>query len=170
MPRTRQAIRLFLAAAAVLICASAAAGPPDLAIEREVAASVNRHRVELGLAPLAWSDDAAELARAHSRDMAAGRVGLGHDGFAERWRSLPSELGASAAAENVLRQRRPGGSVGDVALAQWLTSAVHRRNLEGPFQLAGVGAARGADGSLYLTQIFVGVREGARSAPPSPPD
>jgi uncharacterized protein YkwD len=45
--------------------------------------------------------------------------------------------------------------VADVALAHWLASPVHRKNLEGPFELAGVGAGRGMDGSLYLTQIFV---------------
>ena len=41
-----------------------------LALEREVHALVNEVREEHGLAPLAWNDGLAALARQHSRDMA----------------------------------------------------------------------------------------------------
>jgi uncharacterized protein YkwD len=127
-------------------------------LERAVSAAVNRHRAERGLAPLAWSDEAADLARAHSREMAAGRIGFGHDGFEARRRALESKLGPSEVAENVWHESGRGGSVVDAALARWLASPAHRGNLEGPYQRTGVGASRAEDGSIYLTQIFVGSR------------
>jgi uncharacterized protein YkwD len=91
--------------------------------------------------------------------MAAGRVGFGHAGFDGRTGALKSQLALARAAENIARQSAPGPGAAEEALALWLESRVHRRNLEGPFQLSGVGASRAADGSLYLTQIFVAVRE-----------
>jgi uncharacterized protein YkwD len=156
----RACLALAAAAALACACAPAAAEAPDASLEHAVAAAVNRHRAARKLGTLAWSEAAAKLARAHSRNMAAGRVGFGHDGFKERTSVLKSQLALARAAENVARQSAPGAAaaVAEEALALWLGSRVHRRNLEGPYQLSGVGASRAADGSLYLTQIFVAVR------------
>ena len=96
-----------------------------------------------------------ELARAHSRAMASGRVRLGHSGFDERAASLARSGGLQHTAENVSKHRgRSVEEVAAVALEMWLKSRSHRANLEGDFQLTGVGAARGRDGVIYLTQIF----------------
>ena len=43
----------------------------------------------------------------------------------------------------------------DAALKQGLGSAVHKKNIDGDYDLAGIGAARAADGVVYFTQIFV---------------
>jgi len=167
MARVAKAIYSAVAVAATLAGLSAAADPSDADVERAVAAAVNRHREERGLEPLGWSDAAAELARQHSGDMAAGRVGFGHDGFEQRERILRSEAGASGIAENVAHQSAKTPSVSDAAVAGWIASPAHRRNLEGPYQLAGVGASRGADGSVYLTEIFFGTALAPR-APVTP--
>src|SRR5215470_10819379 len=136
MARVAKAIYSAVAVAATLAGLSAAADPSDADVERAVAA--------------------AELAREHSGDMAAGRVGFGHDGFEQRERMLRSEAGASGIAENVAHQSAKTPSVSDATVAGWIASPAHRRNLEGPYQLAGVGASRGADGSVYLTEILFG--------------
>jgi uncharacterized protein YkwD len=143
-------------------------GPPEpspglAGLEREVARVVDAHRRSRGLPVLAWSDAAAALSREHSRRMAKGSVGFGHAGFERRARTLGEQMPLASAAENISRHTgRSDDEVAEVALAGWLASKVHRRNLEGPFQLAGVGAARAADGTVYLTQLFVALRE----APP----
>jgi uncharacterized protein YkwD len=129
---------------------------PDLvSIEREVLARVNRYRRSEGLRVLASDARLAEIARGHSRAMAAGRTGFGHGGFQGRTRLVASRLPYKHVAENVARHRRDPGEIPTVAVRGWIGSRGHRRNIEGRFALTGVGAAVGADGSVYLTQIFV---------------
>ena len=129
---------------------------PDLAgIEREVLARVNRYRRSEGLPPLASDARIAEIARGHSRSMAAGRTGFGHGGFEGRTHALEGRIPYRRVAENVSRHVRDPRSVPEVAVEKWVDSRGHRRNIEGPFALTGVGAAAGPGGSVYLTQIFV---------------
>ncbi len=136
------------------------------ALEQEVGRAVNDHRRSRGLPALAWSPAAARLAREHSAAMAGGRVGFGHAGFEARTGRLRETLALRRAAENVSKHRGRGDDeVSKAALAGWLASDVHRRNLEGPYQLAGVGAARASDGTVFLTQIFVAVKDAAQRVP-----
>jgi uncharacterized protein YkwD len=46
----------------------------------------------------------------------------------------------------------------EATVQRLLESPVHRENIEGDFDLTGVGAATDAQGLLYLTQIFVRTR------------
>lgn len=101
------------------------------------------------------SPEIACLARTHSEAMASGRVGFGHRGFDERAATIAETIPYSAAAENTSRHERDPATVPAAALTAWLASDGHRKNLEGDYDLTGVGAARSRDGTLYLTQIFV---------------
>ncbi len=157
-----------MAAALLLLAASApgtAQADPASAtrtLERAVADAVNAHRAAAGLPELAWSERAAGLAREHSAAMAAGRAEFGHDGFEQRTRTLRESLPLRRAAENVsMHSARPDAELVQAALDRWLASRVHRRNIEGPFQLSGVGAARATDGSVFFTQIFVATQDAA---------
>jgi uncharacterized protein YkwD len=124
-------------------------------LERAVFDGVNRQRRALGLAALVSDPHIAALARAHSVDMARGRVGFGHAGFQARAAALVHGAPAYHAAENVSRHHmRPSKVPGD-AVTRWMASEHHRRNIVGSFQRSGVGAARDAAGTIYLTQIFV---------------
>jgi uncharacterized protein YkwD len=135
----------------------AGAHPPDLArVEREVVAKVNRYRSKEGLKPLASDPRIAEIARGHSRAMAAGKSGFGHGGFRDRSKSVEGKIPYSRVAENVAHYgRRPSAEIPGIAVERWVASRGHRHNIEGPFALTGVGAAVAPDGSIYLTQIFV---------------
>jgi uncharacterized protein YkwD len=150
---------LLVAALALSTCApSPRAEPPDAGLaglERAVFAAVNRHRRSLGLAELVSDPAIAALARGHSVDMAQARVGFGHAGFRARVDAIGRTGGLRRAAENVSRHTRPAAQVPAEALERWLASEQHRRNLEGDFRRSGVGAARDAGGTIYLTQIFV---------------
>ncbi|OGF25063.1 hypothetical protein A2303_05575 [Candidatus Falkowbacteria bacterium RIFOXYB2_FULL_47_14] len=134
------------------------AGPDSLAgidlpaIERKAFAAVNEYRLSLGLAALLWDDRIAAVARAHSANMAAGRVSFGHDGFSERFGELSPLTGARAMAENVAYNSNAADPA-KKALDQWINSEGHRRNILGDYTAAGIGLAR--EGSLYFfTQIF----------------
>ena len=132
---------------------------PDLAgIEREVLTRVNRYRKSEGLPALAADARVAEIARGHSRAMAAGRTGFGHGGFSGRSRAVDTRVPYKRVAENVSRHRRDPRDIPAVAVERWVDSRGHRRNIEGPYAVTGVGAAVGSDGSVYLTQLFVAPR------------
>jgi uncharacterized protein YkwD len=134
----------------------AAARKVDLAtIEREVVTRVNRYRRSEGLPALASDARIAEIARGHSRAMAAGRTRFGHGGFDGRTDAVATRIPYKRVAENVARHSRSGRDVPAIAVERWVDSRGHRHNIEGPFALTGVGAAVGSDGSVYLTQLFV---------------
>jgi uncharacterized protein YkwD len=131
--------------------------PGALAIqEAEAHRLVNQHRTGRGLPPLAHDERIAEIARAHSRQMASGMRGFGHDGFEARAAELRSFLTIGSLAENVaLDSREPPAAP---VVGGWIGSPGHRGNMEGAFTTTGIGAARAVDGTYYFTQIFVGVR------------
>lgn len=124
--------------------------PEDLALEQQVYSAVNQYRVGRRLPALAWSEVAARQARDHSRKMASGSRSLGHRGFGSRVAAVAKTLRLSRAAENVARARSAAR-----AMELWLRNRGHRRNIEGRFDLTGIGAATSEDGFVYFTQIFV---------------
>jgi uncharacterized protein YkwD len=125
------------------------------ALESQMHELVNRRRTSRGLAPLQWHPRLAEIARGHSRAMAEGRRGFGHDGFDERGSAVGQILSIRAMAENVAYDSRTGPDLAERVLEGWIASSGHRRNIEGDFTVTGIGAARGSDGVRYFTQIFV---------------
>jgi uncharacterized protein YkwD len=134
-----------------------AAAPPATvlaSLEQQTHAKVNAYRSEKGLAGLKWSDSIAEQARLHSRNMASGATGFGHDGFDARMHELVKSVMWTGVAENVfMLLNLPDPAA--VAVGGWLDSPGHRQNIEGDYDLTGIGIARAEDGSLYFTQIFV---------------
>jgi uncharacterized protein YkwD len=110
----------------------------------------------------------AEIARGHSEDIAAGRVPLGHEGLQARAREVAQTIGLSGLAENVCFNADAEFATARTAVSWWLGSAGHRKNLEGDYDLTGVGIAQNARGTYYYTQIFVRTREGSTSGPASP--
>lgn len=124
------------------------------AVERDVLELVNRHRRARRLPPLAADARIAAEARRHSAAMAAGR-GLGHAGFDDRVAALRRLMPVRQSAENVAFNRGHRDPAAE-AVRGWLASRGHRRNIEGPYELTGVGVATNAKGEVYFTQLFVG--------------
>ena len=135
-----------------------AAGPTES--EKNILMAINRIRAEHGLAQLKHSDRLEKLARAQSRDMAkSGKLGhtdsSGHD------------LGARIAADGVKGWRIIGENVArslghrdnaKIIVSIWMESAPHRKNiLSGDFNVTGIGTAVAKDGTLFATQVFMGV-------------
>lgn len=123
-------------------------------IEQQTCARVNAYRASKGLAGLKWNEAIAEQARLHSRDMASGAAGFGHDGFDARMRELSRSVKWSGVAENVFMLLNLADPAA-VAVSGWIDSPGHRQNIEGDYDMTGVGIARADDGALYFTQIFV---------------
>eukprot|EP00812_Abedinium_dasypus_P015537 NODE_9170_length_351_cov_243.486486.p2 GENE.NODE_9170_length_351_cov_243.486486~~NODE_9170_length_351_cov_243.486486.p2 ORF type:complete len:62 (+),score=14.95 NODE_9170_length_351_cov_243.486486:3-188(+) len=45
-------------------------------------------------------------------------------------------------------------SVAQTAVDGWIKSPGHEKNLRGRYNLCGIGTARSANGTFYLTQLF----------------
>jgi len=129
------------------------------ALEAEVVERVNRHRRAAGLRALRADPRIAEIARAHSFAMASGRRRFGHGDFDERSQAVEARVVRyRRVGENVARHPRRRDDLPAQAVAGWLRSSGHRRNIEGAYSLTGVGVAVSGRGEVYLTQIFVAPR------------
>jgi uncharacterized protein YkwD len=147
--------------------ASAANSPSTLAmptfedastIERTAFAKTNEARVQNGLQPVAWDPLLCKMARMHSEDMAR-RGYFAHEtpeGLEpkDRGRAL-GLMHFRVLAENIAFNKG-FADPGAFAVERWMTSGGHRSNiLYIGFQASAVGSYVAADGSVYLTQVFL---------------
>ncbi len=127
-------------------------------LERRAFDLVNEERRARGEAPLVWDAELSRMARTHSNNMAQSGY-LDHrspDGLdmAERARSMGIR-GWRALGENVALNQGYSDPSG-FAVQRWMGSPKHRSNiLSSQFTRTGIGVARGADGSIYFTQVFM---------------
>ncbi len=122
-------------------------------VERDVLANVNRYRVEHKLAPLEWSEPAAEEARGHCRQLLSGPVTAPHAGFDSRLARLRRKVNFRAAAENVGLMSL-SSKAAETLVGMWSRSDTHRRNLEGPFAQSGIGVVQ-SNGMICATQLLL---------------
>ena len=122
--------------------------------ERRTHVLVNEHRIATGLQPLEYSEALATIARQHSQAIATGYEFFSHDGFEERERMAQGFVRLETFAENLALNNSSPASAPTDAVVGWLDSPGHRKNMEGRFNLTGIGCARGRDGVFYFTQLF----------------
>lgn len=128
-------------------------------IERRTYDLVNDYRVSIGLPALEYSEALAAIARQHSQAMATGRSSFSHAGAPLRMRAAQDIIRLKTFAENIAFNNAPASRAPRRALSGWLRSKGHRETIEGQFDLTGVGSARGDNGVIYLTQLFVDRQE-----------
>ena len=127
-------------------------------IERRAFEKTNIARADNGLPSLVWDAELCRMARAHSERMA--RLGFfSHvtpEGLQLKDRAHATGiLHFRVIAENIAYNKGyddPGG----FAVERWMISSGHRANiLYLGFQASAIGSYVAADGSTYLTQIFI---------------
>ena len=167
MPRTLGQAAGFLLGFWIVLCLSPLTvqvsraenrdAPRFASLEASLHESVNAVRSDWHLIPLRRLAELDRVAREHSLDMAQ-RNYLAH--LSPEGANPVDRLhgggvtGFSLAAENAGMTSR--GDPNREILGGWLTSPVHRRNLEAPpFNATGIGIARAADGTYYYTQLYV---------------
>jgi len=132
-----------------------AARGPEGRIGEEIFVGVNAERSREGRAPLSRDRSLDALAQEHSDAMASARVDFGHAGLPSRMGAALSHAGAKRGAENVSFQPRSANEVAPKSIERWMGSAAHRKNILGPYAQTGIGVAQAADGSYFVTQLFV---------------
>ncbi len=120
-------------------------------MEGQILKIINEHRRSIDLGDLVYNKAVYNEAKQHSISMASGETPFSHDGFDERFERLVKVIGANSMSENVALGQTTAQDVVD----SWLGSKGHKENIEGNFNLTGIGIARGNDGDLYFTQIFL---------------
>lgn len=127
-------------------------------LEQEVFRLVNQTREENGLKKLAWSSEAAGIARLHSANMAnynffshTGIDGKKVDGRADsiglsRWELIGENIAYNAGFDDPVQR----------AVLGWMNSAGHRRNiLRDAWKETGIGIAVSPQGKFFITQVFL---------------
>jgi uncharacterized protein YkwD len=127
-------------------------------IERRAFEKTNQARVQNGMTALTWDAQLCRMARTHSEYMARG-------GFFSHQTPEGLELKGRARQSGILHFRVIGENIaynkgyddpGGFAVERWLISSAHRANmLYTGFQAAAIGSYVAADGTVYLTQVFI---------------
>ncbi|WP_333257794.1 CAP domain-containing protein [Microcoleus sp. S13_C5] len=121
-------------------------------LEKAVNQQINQYRASKKLPPLSIDPRISQIARIHSENMASGKVRFSHDGFEGRAKAIT--LPYQSVAENVAYNFGFSDPVRN-AVEGWIKSEGHRKNIEGQFNVTGIGVAKNAKGEYYLTQLFV---------------
>lgn len=136
------------------IVTAQASAPSTTAVEQATFTKINQYRASKGLPPLTTNAKITEQARAHSQAMASGRVPFSHNGFDQRVKAIATVVAYSGAAENVAYNQGYTDPASQ-AVQGWIKSTGHRTNIEGRYDLTGIGVAKNAKGEYYFTQIFI---------------
>lgn len=124
----------------------------EAAIEHSILKNINRYRLAKGLNALQLNPVISAQAKQHSADMAQHRLRFGHDYFSDRIKKIYSRIPhCNGGAENIAFNYRDG----NVVVKQWLSSPGHKRNIDGNYNLTGIGVSRDANGKMYFTQLFI---------------
>lgn len=133
---------------------SIASSSPYNTLEQSIHQQINQYRQSRKLPPLILDPRISEQARAHSQAMASGKVPFSHQGFEQRVGAIRRVIPDRASAENVAFNKGYSNPE-QQAVQGWIKSPGHRINIEGKYNLTGIGIAKNAKGEYYLTQIFI---------------
>ncbi|MEG4808062.1 CAP domain-containing protein [Microcoleus sp. F8-D3] len=121
-------------------------------LEKAVNQKINQYRASKKLPPLTIDPQISQVARIHSENMAKGKVKFSHDGFEGRAKAVT--IPYKSVAENLAYNFGYSDPVRN-AVEGWIKSDGHRKNMEGQFNVTGIGIAKNAKGEYYFTQLFV---------------
>jgi len=120
---------------------------------QDVYSLTNQFRKSKGKPALILRNDLNDIAQKHSKDMATGRVGFGHGGFAIRNEQAKGKIKTiNSFAENVAY----GVTTGKAVVNMWKNSSGHRKNMLGNYKYIGIGIAKDRQGRIFYTQVFAG--------------
>ena len=136
---------------------SVAVSPDIQKLEKSVFTQVNQYRQSQNLPRLKWDNTIAEQSRIHAQQMAGGEAPFSHDGFKERVQVISQQIRLQSAAEN-LANNMGYSNPGEQAVAGWIDSPGHQKNMIGDYDLTGIGIAKNSEGTYYFNQIFIKTR------------
>lgn len=123
-------------------------------LEESVHQKINRYRQSRNLPTLTLDVTISKEARLHSEAMAKGEVPFSHQGFESRIKAISQKIPYRSAAENVA-YNQGYANPDQEAVDGWIKSKGHRQNMEGDFDMTGIGISKNTKGEYYFTQVFI---------------
>ncbi len=120
---------------------------------KRIITAVNKYRNSKGLNSLQEFTVMDNQAKMHSSNMAGHRISFGHGGFNTRLKNIYANIDKPLGASENVAYFPPNKSP-EAVVAMWLTSRGHRHNIEGDYNLTGVGVVVDERGWVYYTQEF----------------
>ncbi|MBT8280399.1 MAG: CAP domain-containing protein [Muriicola sp.] len=118
-------------------------------VEQQLLEIVNEHRISLGSEPLQFNALAYDYANLHN-DYMISKGTISHDNFSSRASKIAAETNAKEIAENVAMDYPNAAE----AFQGWLESPNHKDTMEADYTNTAISVKKGADGTLFYTQIF----------------
>lgn len=119
---------------------------------------MNAQRRASGLRSLQWDEQLVALARIHSESMAAGKYFSHKDtngGYVDDRAAKLGIFNWLAIGENIAFMKGYNDPA-TMAVDKWMQSTSHKKNiLSNQWRESAIGVAVAADGSVYLTQVFI---------------
>jgi uncharacterized protein YkwD len=128
--------------------------PSLAAMEQSVLRQINQYRAGRKLPALTLDATITQQSRNHSQNMANGTVPFSHQGFEQRVKAISKAMSYRAAAENVAYNMGYGDPATQ-AVQGWLKSPGHLKNIQGQYNVTGIGVSKNAKGEVYFTQMFI---------------
>jgi len=126
-------------------------GTPEVNLNYAILKLINRHRAGQYLSPLQMNPHIQVIATEHAQNMADGTIPFGHQDFEARAKMLLSKLHGLSVVENVASGQENAPSI----VNSWLDSDRHRTNIEGDFNLTGIGVAKSENQKMFYCQILI---------------
>lgn len=125
-------------------------------LEQSVFEQINQYRESKGLTPLVLDGWLSQHAREHSKAMAKGEVSIGNQDMQNRHQEIV-RTGPYKQVSSVMSMTLGHPLPGRAAVNSWLIDPQKRflSNIEGNYELTGVGVAMNIKGEYYFTQIFL---------------
>lgn len=131
---------------------------PNVSLERQAFELINQQRAKKNLESLIWSDEVANIARKHSKDMATFNFFSHTDLNGLLVNDRADIFGVSkwqAIGENIAYNRGYNNPV-EFAVERWMLSPSHRENLlNSRWKESGIGIAVTDNGTYYFTEVFL---------------
>lgn len=145
-------------------CATAPAAAPSTleaestnefgSAEQEILELINAYRESHELPRLVLDPMISDVARQHSQAMLKGEAPFSHAGLSERRDIISRSVDLLHIDENLFTIEPPSMFTSFRVVRSWLRNDRHRQDVEGCFDLTGIGIA-GDEQAVYVTQIFV---------------
>ena len=115
---------------------------------------INSYRLKHHLRPLQINNIITHEAQIHSTNMAKKIIPFSHTNFNQRIQHIYAKIhNCKHGAENIA-YFPPKVSPREV-VKLWLISSLHRRNINGNYNLTGIGITTDKRGWIYYTQTFI---------------
>ncbi|NES83209.1 MAG: CAP domain-containing protein [Moorea sp. SIO2B7] len=123
-------------------------------LEQSIYQQINQYRQSRNLPPLKLDTRISQQAKIYSERIANGTINFKNNRLEERLQIIKEEIPYQMATANV-SFNQGYAEPATQTVQGWIRSSGNRQNIEGDFDLTGIGISINDQGEYYFTQIFI---------------